>query len=133
MLAQVKAKRKDFTMPFDEDKPAAAEASHQSDIRSSGDQEDDKEATKMTCDVLCSLSTATSPIPGGSAKSGSPVSHDSCLAEGLKRKSSKTCPKQLQLPMFLSSKSLIVVGKTSSRIPCCARLCPCLGRNKELY
>jgi hypothetical protein len=58
--------------------------------------DEDKEATQMTCDVLCSLSS-TSPRRG-SEKSESP-SFD-CYDS--KRRSSKTCPKQLQLPMFLS-------------------------------
>jgi len=130
MLSHLKSKPKNFTMPCDEAKPAAAEETQRSNLVA---QEDDKEATQMTCDVLCSLSNATSTNPGGSAKSESPVSHDGFPTEGPKRKSNKTCPKQLQLPMFLSSKSVIVGLRSSYRIPCSPFLCPSLGRNREPY
>jgi hypothetical protein len=69
------------------------------------EHEDDKEATQMTCDVLCSLSSsAATSQPHASA---SVKSEDSCefSHDSSKRRNSKTCAsKQFQLPMFLSSK-----------------------------
>jgi hypothetical protein len=63
--------------------------------------EDNEEDTQMTCDVLCALGSSSPQLPC-SMRSDSPVSMDwPALSE---RKGSKTCPKQLQLPMFLSSK-----------------------------
>ena len=49
--------------------------------------------TELTCDVLCSLS-------------GSPEDEEQACEK--KGKKSKGCPKQHQLPMFLSSKFLLV-------------------------
>ena len=58
---------------------------------------EEKRDTQVTCDVLCSLSAA---YPQRSdANDGAPA------AEAVKEKRKpKTCPKQHQLPLFLSSK-----------------------------
>jgi hypothetical protein len=62
---------------------------------------DNEEETQMTCDVLCALGSSSPQIPC-SMRSDSPTSME-WPAEA-QRKGSKQCPKQLQLPMFLSSK-----------------------------
>lgn len=62
---------------------------------------DNEEETQMTCDVLCALGSSSPQLPL-SMRSDSPTSME-WPAEA-QRKGSKTCPKQLQLPMFLSSK-----------------------------
>jgi len=67
------------------------------------DDDDDQSATQMTCDVPCSLSSSCSPPPStalNNVKSQSPINGMNCPTE--KRRTSKTCPKQHQLPMFLS-------------------------------
>jgi len=61
------------------------------------EQEGEKDDTQMTCDALCSLGSTR---PGERCES--PTESNECTSEG--RKAGKTCPKQLQLPMFLSSK-----------------------------
>jgi len=74
---------------------------------------EEKEVTKMTCDALCSLSSSSSPsLPvsgGGSQLDYFPptegIPFENTTATKKKSNSSKAgCPKQLQLPMFLSSK-----------------------------
>jgi hypothetical protein len=62
---------------------------------------DNEEETQMTCDVLCALGSSSPQLPC-SMRSDSPTSME-WPAEA-QRKGSKQCPKQLQLPMFLSSK-----------------------------
>lgn len=65
---------------------------------------DDPDETRETCDVLCSLGG------GGAASSYSASAHSpasSTMQEDgteLPKSNKKTCPKQHQLPMFLSSK-----------------------------
>ena len=128
MLAHLKAKNRDFTNTDSGngcDGPAspgaAAEASPPTSDRKppavvcGGDDDDEKAATQMTCDVLCSLSSSY-PTPrggGGGCGSDSPEEESvnsfmcgggSCGSGGEKRKGkSSSCPKQHQLPMFLSS------------------------------
>lgn len=70
------------------------------------DYDDEKVATQMTCEMLCSL--------GGSCSSPQRGKSDSST-EGSRKKSGKSCPKQLQLPMFLSSKLLLNQRPT---VPC---------------
>lgn len=64
------------------------------------------EATKITCDVLCSLIASTG-TDGRSNENGSMDSDRSTEASGAckTKQSKRSCPKQLQLPLFLSSKS----------------------------
>jgi len=73
----------------EEKKEAAEEAA----ARDSSDGGTHKDATLLTCDVLCSLS-GSSP----------PHSEEACLEEVCEKKGKKGkgCPKQHQLPMFLS-------------------------------
>jgi hypothetical protein len=60
----------------------------------------DQEATQMTCDVLCSLSSLVHQ------KACERDASSETTSESIKQRGSgKSCPKQLQLPMFLSSKS----------------------------
>ncbi len=59
----------------------------------------EQEATKLTCDVLCSLIASTSGGPCN-GENGSMDSSEACKTKTSKR----SCPKQLQLPLFLSSK-----------------------------
>ena len=88
------------------------------------------DATRMTCDALCSLSASGASSlagccgPPGSAQSsisggGAGDENNSATATARRRKSgsnkgqhasssSQTCPKQLQLPMFLSSECVVL-------------------------
>jgi hypothetical protein len=61
-------------------------------------------STVMTCEALCALSS--SPPPASCAANGDVDSSD----EKSSRRSNKDCPKQHQLPMFLSSKYSCWVG-----------------------
>lgn len=65
-----------------------------------------KDETQATCDVLCSLGAAVASFPSGAeaATNFAEEAFDVTVMDK-QRKSSKTCPKQHQLPMFLSSKS----------------------------
>lgn len=67
---------------------------------------DENFETKMTCDALCSLSSSppcpemeSSECEGNEEKEKKRKRSKSCLS---------ACPKQLQLPMFLSSKSCVL-------------------------
>jgi len=64
--------------------------------------EREKQEAQLTCDVLCSLSASSKAFNSGhdTPQAGSPVP-SACSGS---RKCDKECPKQLQLPMFLSSK-----------------------------
>jgi hypothetical protein len=74
-------------------------------IPSSGLLSPEEKDTQVTCDVLCSLSVAypQQPTLAVTATAETPAVNNT-MPTPEKRKS-KTCPKQLQLPMFLSSKS----------------------------
>jgi hypothetical protein len=102
MLAHLKAKRRNSRTMSSSPKKTKAEDEEfiTSNCASMGDHGEDNEVTQMTCDVLCSL--GSSPQPPCSMRCDSPVSMEG-LSES-QGNSSKTCPKQLQLPMFLSSK-----------------------------
>jgi hypothetical protein len=63
---------------------------------------DNKDYTQMTCDVLCSLGGSSSLPFADSAASDH--SDDSGRKPRQSKSCPRTCPKQLQLPMFLSSK-----------------------------
>lgn len=78
------------------DEPAAKAAS----APASSDPVTQKDATQLTCDVLCSLSGCSPP------ESGEPCPEELCEKKG--KKSSRGCSKQHQLPMFLSSKFVVV-------------------------
>jgi hypothetical protein len=105
MLAELKAKDEDF--PSVNDNVAAPSAASVAAIESAKMPavDDDilspqeKNDAQVTCDVLCSLSTV-SPQPALAASECAELSLD-CGMPGEKRKA-KTCPKQHQLPMFLS-------------------------------
>lgn len=62
---------------------------------------DEKDETRATCDVLCSLG-ASHFAPDASASAYMDDGTDSSCGE--KQGKGKGCPKQHQLPMFLSSK-----------------------------
>lgn len=63
-------------------------------------EEQEKEDTRATCDVLCSLGAAASYSPEHSSND---YGDDDC-SYGERPRKHKACPKQHQLPMFLSSK-----------------------------
>jgi len=66
--------------------------------------EREKQETTMTCALLCSLSSA-SPVPQHETNNNDYYCGDECSASSsTKKRSNKACSKQLQLPMFLSSK-----------------------------
>jgi hypothetical protein len=88
--------------------------------------DDEQNATQVTCDVLCSL--------GAAAAGGVPTFFDTCddspepsiNGGDCKRKSGgKTCPKQHQLPMFLSSKFsfiIVTIDRSYCRLGCHSRV-----------
>ena len=77
----------------DEKKVEKAEEAEAKASSQDGTQKD----AELTCDVLCSLSGCSPPPPD---------SEEACPEEACEKKGkkSKSCPKQHQLPMFLSSK-----------------------------
>lgn len=98
MLAHLKAKPQEYriTMASDSIAIPGLETTQDSCSDPGGSllSPDEKRDTQVTCDVLCSLSAA---YPQGSAS-------DSSSNAGVSEKpKSKTCPKQHQLPLFLSS------------------------------
>jgi hypothetical protein len=104
MMANLNTKRGNSAiMPSDAEKTMADGdeyvAANCASMREQG--EDNEEDTQMTCDVLCALGSSSPQLPL-SMRSDSPVSME--WPSESQRKGSKTCPKQLQLPMFLSSK-----------------------------
>lgn len=106
MLAHLKAKKKDNMPPEGEDTvkapPAASESSVSVAARSVPIFEEENCAQALTCDVLCSL--GTSSPQSCNAGSGDNFLNASANGNDNKgRKSNKACPKQHQLPMFLSS------------------------------
>jgi hypothetical protein len=109
MLAHLKAKHRELNLNNNantapDDLPAAV-APSSSPTAEEFYSPEDKNDTQVTCDVLCSLSAS---YPAGMESMAgmecmeSPES--SITGCGEKRKSKSTCPKQHQLPMFLSSK-----------------------------
>lgn len=70
---------------------------------SNNNDELEHEATKITCDVLCSLIASTNggPCHENEDSEGCSTEEAACKLKQSKR----SCPKQLQLPLFLSSKS----------------------------
>jgi hypothetical protein len=102
MLAQLKSKSQQDDISEASESvagPGAAAAAQQlsSEPSSTLLSPDEKNDTQVTCDVLCSLSAA---YPQGPLAPCSDSSSNTGVSE--KRKS-KTCPKQHQLPLFLSS------------------------------
>jgi hypothetical protein len=102
MLAHMKAKRRESpetTGLPEESSVAMAQAPHASGVHEADGEQSD---TQVTCDVLCSLGASYDP---GRLETESPDCSVSEMTHstGEKRKS-KGCPKQHQLPMFLSSK-----------------------------
>jgi hypothetical protein len=101
MLAQLKSKPQDDDNSVGSESvegPGAAAAQQLSSEPSSTLLSlDEKNDTQVTCDVLCSLSAA---YPQGPLAPCSDSSSNTGVSE--KRKS-KSCPKQHQLPLFLSS------------------------------
>ena len=67
------------------------------------------QSTEMTCEALCSLSA--SPPPASTASTSS-------TEEKAARRPSKGCPKQHQLPMFLSSEYSIDIVYTLTSMTC---------------
>ena len=83
---------------------------------------DEQDATQLTCDVLCSLGAVASPSAPASTASNHNHNNNYChgnlagipheamaldpnpCTKGGKSPSLSACPKQHQLPMFLSSK-----------------------------
>jgi hypothetical protein len=79
------------------------------------DEDDDKEATQMTCDVLCALSSTAASKKCASASVKSEDSDE--YGYECKGNSSKSCPnKQFQLPMFLSSKWILSIPMATSLV-----------------
>ena len=66
----------------------------------------EQEATQMTCDALCSLSSVASP----NNNCLQIEDFDSVTGEKSKKQrgNAKPCPKHLQLPMFLSSEFILI-------------------------
>lgn len=128
MLAHLKAKQREHAIavaanglsPPSVEEPAAV-VSSQTDVESTPvppnmTPDDEKSATQMTCDVLCSLGASSYPASSTGMMmmmEDSPCGgDDDCEDEddmmyesmpGEKRKSKPSCSKQHQLPMFLSS------------------------------
>ncbi|GAX11250.1 heat shock transcription factor 4 [Fistulifera solaris] len=67
------------------------------------------EATKLTCDVLCSLIASSG---GSNGENGSMDSSDKAT-----KTSKRSCPKQLQLPLFLS-KTYHMIDKCDQDVAC---------------
>jgi hypothetical protein len=107
MLAHLKAKKRERNQDGVASTSAAATtAAAEADEEITPQEEE--EATQMTCDVLCSLGASyASPGANGMDDYSPESSINGSISEG-KRKGGKSCPKQHQLPMFLSSKSGLV-------------------------
>jgi hypothetical protein len=130
MLAHLKAKHREYgitaatdgspSLPSVEEPTAVG--SSQTDVErtpgpppSNMTPDDEKSATQMTCDVLCSLGASSYPASSTGMMTmmdDSPCGgdddcddEDDMMYESMpdKRKSKSSCPKQHQLPMFLSS------------------------------
>jgi hypothetical protein len=111
MLAHLKAKHRELNLNNNADaaadEPPVAVAASSCPTAEEFYSPEDKNDTQVTCDVLCSLSAS---YPAGMESMAgmecmeSPES--SITGGGEKRKSKSSCPKQHQLPMFLSSKLL---------------------------
>mmetsp|Transcript_6558 Transcript_6558/g.10840 ORF Transcript_6558/g.10840 Transcript_6558/m.10840 type:complete len:110 (+) Transcript_6558:82-411(+) len=104
MLAHLKAKQREHKMPESADDTAASIPeqqieSSQSASAASSDPENCP-TTTMTCEALCSLSY----VPAAQM-SDSPVHEFDFSPKEKQGKKGMGCPKQHQLPMFLSSKS----------------------------
>jgi hypothetical protein len=109
MLAHLKAKHRELNLNNNantapDDSPAAV-APSSSPTAEEFYSPEDKNDTQVTCDVLCSLSASypagMDSLAGMECMESPESSITGC---GEKRKSKSTCPKQHQLPMFLSSK-----------------------------
>ena len=102
MLSHLKA-RESTPPPSDEGEtaPAGRTGTAQKPPAAPAITAEEQEATRATCDVLCSLGAATS---FAAASDDLPVECDGME----KQRKGKSCPKQHQLPMFLSSKSILV-------------------------
>lgn len=102
MLAHLKAKQREHIMSSDEsadapDRPACESALSLPTQASSA--ADHCPTTKMTCDALCSLGYSPPPPMHSSMLDFDMSDEKSCSKKG-----GMGCPKQHQLPMFLSSK-----------------------------
>jgi hypothetical protein len=107
MLAHLKAKKRERNQDVVASAPAAA-ATAAAEADDDITPQEEEEATQMTCDVLCSLGASyASPGANGMDDYSPESSINGSFSEG-KRKGGKSCPKQHQLPMFLSSKSSLV-------------------------
>jgi hypothetical protein len=83
--------------------PAAAAQQPSAEVAASINDDHENEATRVTCDVLCSLgSTSYADAPESSHAAYQDDSTE--CSYGDKPRKGKACPKQHQLPMFLSSK-----------------------------
>mmetsp|Transcript_10780 Transcript_10780/g.15884 ORF Transcript_10780/g.15884 Transcript_10780/m.15884 type:complete len:357 (-) Transcript_10780:3067-4137(-) len=115
MLAHLKAKQRDCKIPEEDPSAKLKECDAHSTISTADtDLETSSQATKMTCDALCSLSSSQ-PLHTDSANA-SPIYEfeETCEKTG-KRLSIGGCPKQHQLPMFLS-KTYHMIDRCDSTI-----------------
>jgi hypothetical protein len=80
--------------------PAAAEVA--ASVEEEQQQHENEDATRATCDVLCSLGSTAYAAGASNAVIYQDDSTDCSYSD--KPRKGKACPKQHQLPMFLSSK-----------------------------
>jgi hypothetical protein len=106
MLAHLKAKNRERNQDGVASAPAAA-ATAAAEADDDITPQEEEEATQMTCDVLCSLGASYASGANGMDDYSPESSINGSFSEG-KRKGGKSCPKQHQLPMFLSSESSLV-------------------------
>jgi len=99
MLAHLKAKHREQCLPPDGQPVPAQPPTEQPVSPVAGayfegheELQEEDNATQVTCDVLCSLSSSYGP----------PLDSEEATCPGMDKHKSKTCPKQHQLPMFLS-------------------------------
>lgn len=116
MLAHLKAKHREEASKAEEPSVPAAAAAAPETLIDMGCEEDE-DTTKVTCDVLCSLSASSYSHGMQEDVMDSPESsiHEAMMVAipGEKQRKSKSCPKQHQLPMFLSSKCVAMVVRSA--------------------
>jgi hypothetical protein len=113
-------------MPGDETADAEQPDSSSAQSPTASAPESTCATTKMTCDALCSLSYSPSPDISNHPGLEFDMSQDKPGKKG-----GMGCPKQHQLPMFLSSKLIV---QLLSSIPHFVRVaaCCCISRGRLL-
>lgn len=117
MLAHLKAKERDCKSlsPVEEPSAKLEECDdHSTILTTEADLEISSQATKITCDALCSLSSSHPMQADGRYHAQIQEFEETCGKAG-KRSSVGGCPKQHQLPMFLS-KTYHMIDRCDSTI-----------------